>query len=33
METDKTVIVCRKFNRGHVLKQLWLFDGVERLNK
>ena len=32
VEIDETVIVRRKFNRGHVLKQLWLFGGIERLN-
>ena len=33
MEIDETVIVRRKFNRGRVLKQLWLFGGIVRLNK
>ena len=33
MEIDKTVTVRRKFNMGHVLKQLWLFGGIERLSK
>ena len=33
VDIDETLIVCCKFNKGHVLKQLWLFDGVERLNK
>ena len=33
VEIDETVIVCRKFNRGRVLKQLWLFGGIEGLSK
>ena len=33
MEINETVIVCRKFNRHRVQKQLWLFNGIERLSK
>ena len=33
MEINETVIVRRKFNRGRVLKQLWLISGIEKLNK
>ena len=33
VEIDKTVIVHHKFNRGCVLKQLWLFGRIERLSK
>ena len=32
-EIDETVTVRHKFNRDRVLKQLWLFGGIERLNK
>ena len=33
VESDETVIVHHKFNWGYVLKQLWLFGGIERLSK
>ena len=33
MEINKTVIVRGKFNRGRVPKQLWMFGGIEKLNK
>lgn len=33
VEIDETVIVKRKQNTGRILKQLWLFGGIERNSK
>ena len=33
VEINETVIVRSKFNRGRILKQLWLFDRIEMLRK
>ena len=33
VEIGETLIVRRKFNGVHALKQLWLFGGIERLSK
>ena len=33
VEINETLIVHHKFNRGHVLKKLWLFGGIEKLSK
>ena len=33
VEIDETLIVCRKYERGRVLSQLWLFGGIERVSK
>ena len=32
-EVDETLIVRRKYGRGRVLSQVWLFGGIERLTK
>lgn len=32
IEIDETLIVKRKYNRGRILSQEWLFGGVERRN-
>ena len=33
VEIDETCIVKRKYNRGRVLNQVWLFGGIERESK
>ena len=33
VEIDETLIVRRKYERGRVLNQVWLFGGVERISK
>ncbi|RUS79722.1 hypothetical protein EGW08_012530 [Elysia chlorotica] len=33
VEIDKTLIVRRKYERGRVLSQIWLFGGIERQSK
>ena len=33
VEIDETQFVRRKYNRGRLLKDIWLFGGVERISK
>ena len=33
VELDETAISRRKYNRGRLLKTVWLFGGVERVGK
>ena len=33
VEIDETLITCRKYERGCILKQIWLFGGIERVSK
>ena len=33
VEIDETLIVRRKYGRGRVLNQIWLFGGIERVSK
>ena len=33
VEIDETLIVKRKYNRGRVLAQTWIFGGIERVSK
>ena len=33
VEIDETLIVKRKYDRGRILSQIWLFGGIERVGK
>lgn len=33
VEIDETLITKRKYNRGRLVKQIWLFGGIERVSK
>ena len=33
MEMDETLIALRKYERGRILKLLWVFGGIERVTK
>ena len=33
VEVDETLIARRKYNRGRVVQQVWLFGGIERVGK
>ena len=33
VEIDETVCVKRKYNRGRVLQEIWIFGGIERVSK
>lgn len=33
VEIDETLIVKRKYERGRILSQIWLFGGIERISK
>ncbi|GFN83903.1 hypothetical protein PoB_001040900 [Plakobranchus ocellatus] len=33
VEIDETLIARRKYERGRILKQIWLFGGIERASK
>ena len=33
MEIDETLVVKRKHNTGRILKEIWLFVGIERVSK
>lgn len=33
VEIDETLLVRRKYNRGRIVKQIWLFGGIERVSK
>ena len=33
VEIDETLITKRKYHRGRILGQIWVFGGIERISK